>query len=320
MIVINRDERAVHNVRMLLPGIGLWLVLIVFCPRPALALVESSASDVFAQALRIQQEVDIIADHFGITEKGEVDPIRLPLKPRNVWQKTYEIMVKINIMRVKNRLPRLEEGNLEPVKNLNPSLVYEQTQLILAQLAIFKYRLGIQGEAAPASKVSGKQPIDVFNLLNRISYRLDIINGEGFTPSSVFSQAMRILDDVDAILARLKMRDRTEPPNKSYDDQPKDVFNACLRVINEVQRLQRMSGIEEVDFRGFQHRADITPSDVFNLAVMIMAELQPIKAYLGMKHHVSTPARYYSGKLPGDVKQVLIWALRKLKQIRTLDR
>jgi hypothetical protein len=171
---------------------------------------------------------------------------------------------------------------------------------------------------SPVPKASGKEPIDVFNLLNRISYKLDIINGQHFTPSSVFSQSMRILADMDIILSRLNIRDNTKPAVKVAHDQPKDVFLTSLTILHEIQRLQSMAGIEHVEF-GSQPNREISPSDVFNISGMILAELQPVKAHLDLRHAITPPANFFQNRSPGNVNQVLGWVLKKLRQIRSLD-
>jgi hypothetical protein len=288
-----------------------------FCSLLQAALYEYTPSDVYTEALRIQGDVNIIASHFNVKKVATQAVVQTRLKPRNAWQKTYEIMVKINILREKHGLPRIEEVQIKPLKNLDPGLTHEQIRRILTELDIFMTRVGIASRSPKAKRQKSKSPADVYNLLNAISIQLDAINGESFTPSHVFAQSMRLLDDLNFILARLNVHERIGPPNKEIEVQPKSVYYTALLMMKEIHRLQMMASIEPIDFQRFK-TGKINPADVFEMSQMLLAELQPVKAHLQIVN-VTTPAQDYSGKTPSDVKQVFGWALRKISQIHSLE-
>ena len=281
-------------------------------------LYQYTPSDVYTEALKVEREIEIIRAHFNAPKAAIPERLDVELKPRNAWQKTYEIFVKINILREKNKLPRVEEANLEPVQNLDPWLVHEQVIRILAELNIFKLRLGITQQIQPAPPQQGKTASDVYHLLDTISSQLDAINGKSFTPSFVFAQNMRILEDLNIILTKLNIHDRTDPPSRNNKAIPADVFAVALQMMDEIHRLQTIANIETVDFTALKKK-NITPSDVFTMTGLIISGLQPIKAYLKLHHQVTPPANIYQGKQPTDSLQVLGWALRKIKQIRSLN-
>jgi len=282
------------------------------------ALYQYTPSDVYTETLKIEQEVEIIRQYFNAPIAKIPVRLDVQLKPRNAWQKTYEIFVKINILRQKNKLPRIEETGLAPVKSLDPGLVHEQVRRILAELDIFKTREGISKQIKSVPQQQGKTPSDVYHLLDTISSQLDSINGESFTPSFVFAQNMRILEDLNTIIAKLNIHDRIEPPNRVDNASPSDVFDLALEVMIEIQRLQAMAGIESVEFSALKKQT-ISPGDVFTMTGMIISGLQPIKAYLTLNQQVTPPAIIYKDKRPADALQTLGWALRKIKLIRNLD-
>ena len=145
-------------------------------------------NEVYSQVRLIQEQVHNIHKHFGITHKhldDGKDEIEIKLKPRNSWQKAYEIMVKINILRNENDMPTIEPVNMTPVLNLNPNLVYGMTQRILTELKIFQHMQGIKIFTQKTQLFQGKSPLDVFNGLNHISTSIDELNKVGFTPSYV---------------------------------------------------------------------------------------------------------------------------------------
>ena len=303
---------------------GRWLRLLFavaplsFCSMlQADELYQYTPSDVYTEALRIKGDISIISSHFN-AENGENPlPVKTSLKPRNAWQKSYEIMVKINILREKYGLPRMEEVQVKPLKNLDPGLTHEQVRRILTELDIFMTRVGISSRTPKAKQQTKKTPADVYNLLNVISTQLDAIIGESFVPSHVFSQTMRVLDDLNLILARLNVYERIGPPNKDTRAQPQDVYQIALQLMDEIHRLQMMASVESVDFRLFKV-GTITPADVFDLTQMLLAEIQPIKAHLRITR-VTIPSQVYTGKIPGDAKQALEWGVRKSSRIQSLD-
>ena len=146
-------------------------------------------SDVYAQVMLIKQEVYGLLQHYHVKynpkEIKKESQIVAKLKPRDVWQKTYEIAVKINILRQTHNLPLIEPVNMAPVLHLNPDLVYEQTQRILTELKIFETRENITIHHSKVQKFRGKIPLDVFNGLTQVSIALDTLNGGKFTPSIV---------------------------------------------------------------------------------------------------------------------------------------
>ena len=98
-------------------------------------------NDVYAQSMLIQNHLHFLLkyykikhNHYSIMQKTIVTT---KLKPRNAWQKSYEILVKTNMLRTLHNLPRIEPVGMEPVEQLNPDMVYEQTQRILTEIKIF---------------------------------------------------------------------------------------------------------------------------------------------------------------------------------------
>ena len=278
-------------------------------------------SEVFGQVMLISDEVHNLIAYYGIDHDHEAiqkaTHVKTNLKPRNVWQKTYEIMIKINLLRANHKLPIMEPVNMVPVLNLNPDLVYEQTQRILTELKIFELRMGIKSANTKLKVFKGKTPMDVFNGLSAISAAIDEINKGGVTPSYVFGENMRVLDDITNILDKLGIEDKTIPAQKNTNATPTNTFNTGILSLEKMKQLQIASGIDFVDFNAFK-KLKQTPSEVFSITQMIIAELQTIKAYLAIKE-ITPPANQYKTKTPIEVDQLMSWNLRKLNLIKTLS-
>ncbi len=278
-------------------------------------------NEVYAEVMLIKDEMYSLLKHYDIEHKDEKIRsemyINTKLMPRNVWQKSYEILVKINMLRAAHKLARIEPIGMEPVLNLNPDMVYEQTQRILTEIKIFKIRNAIEEISHKKRKFKNKTPLDVFNALSYISVLFDDLNMGSFTPSYVFAETMRIYDDLNTILEYLKINDETIPAPRNEYATPLDTFNESMKILSKIQKIQASAGIKGVDFSAFIKERP-TPSDVFTMTQMIIAELQTIKAYIGLHHYITTPAIVYVNKTPSDVDQLMKWNLRKISLIGSL--
>jgi hypothetical protein len=281
-------------------------------------LVEITPSEVYSQVMQVDKEVELLKKHFGLTREKKADIYHGKLRPRHVWEKSYVVQVKINVLRNKLGLPRNEPNNIEPELNLSPALVFEQSQRLLAELRILKTRLGITEQVSAPEQFKGKQSVDVFNRLHHISCQLDVLNCEEINPNYVFAEVMRIYEDVIIILNKLRIRDLTYPPGKEQEVTPADSLTATFELMAEIQRLQKNANIERTDFSIFQKKEAVLPSDVFNLVSMDVAELQTIKAYIDLTQAVTPPAVTHERKTPNDVHQLLRWVTRMLRQVRRL--
>ena len=278
-------------------------------------------NEVYGQVELIRKHVHFLLEHYGVKHNdkkinSEVSQITTQMRPRNVWQKSYEVLVKINIMRKQHNLPIVEPVNMAPVLNLNPDLVYEQTQRVLTELKIFEFRNGIKPPYFQVNKYNSKVPLDVFKGFSAVSLALDILNRSSFTPSYVFGENMRVFDDISRIIQKLGIEDDTIPPEKNEQATPKDTFSVGLKTLEKIKLLQILAGIKYVDFSTYKKEFP-TPSDVFSITQMIIAELQTLKAYLGINYVTPSAKRYY-GKTPAEVHQLMRWNLRKLSLIKTI--
>lgn len=282
---------------------------------------EITPSDVYAQVDLIKREVYYLLDYYKIPyDKSKIDKeansILTKMKPRNVWQKSYEVLIKINFLRSTHKLPIIEPVNMMPVLHLNPDLVYEQTQRIQTELHIFAIRKNISLPKFKIKAFTKKVPSDVFRGFTAISLAFDILNKKALTPSHVFGENMRIFDDITLILTALNIEDKTIPSKKNKKATPHDTFIIAQKTLEKIKQLQILAGIDYVDFSTYKKNSP-TPSDVFSLSEMIIAELQTLKAYLGITT-ITPPAHRYKDKTPAEVDQLMHWNLRKLELIDTL--
>lgn len=288
-------------------------------PLPAVAAGQLiTSSHVFAQAVRIEGEVELLKAHLGLRETKPAVAVHAPLLPRHAWQKAYLIQLKINIFRRQHGFSVEAANTLEQVRDLEPIVVHEQTQRILTQIAMLKLRLGISAEVAAPEVVPDKQPVDVFNKLHQVSLQWDVLNRGEVQPADVYGEVKRLNEDVNTILQHLRVWDVAHPPAKIPGAQSNAALEAAFEVLGEVQRLQQRAAIPRVDLGVFRKGEGVLPSDVLNMVVLVLAEVQTVKAHLGLNHDLTPVHEKHSAKTPAEVAQFLGYVANKLRLIRSL--
>jgi len=299
--------------------IFLWFSLICFSF--TVRAVEPTPNDVYQKVYQVSQEIQTIKRHLRIDKVAEEVNVTIDVTPGHSWQKAYEILYKINLFRQKHGLSFFSVPSREPLLKLPPMVAYEQMERIISELRILKYYLDITEEIVPASTFTGKVPTDVYNLLNHISFEMDILNGKTLTPSDVLTLSVRISEDINFILGALGIKDTVIPPKKNAGVLPGGSFENFLLLLVEIKRIQELIGISGIDFYALKPtNRQITPSDVFSIGGIVLAELQPIKAYLGLKYALTPMAEYYENINPADVQQLAGWSIRKLQLVRSINK
>lgn len=296
-------------------------ILVIFlCFTFGLFSKEITSDDVYSQVELIGDEIHFLLNYYNIEHHHEeiIKSVEIDtnIKPRNVWQKTYEILIKINIIRANYKFPSIEPIAMPPILNLNPDLVYEQTQRILTEFKILEVRLDIETPKFELQSFKNKTSLDVFMGLSHLSLALDELSQSKLTQSYIFSESMRIYDDILLILNKLNIDDNTIPTKKNINATIEDSFNIALKTLEKIKQLQISVGMDFVDFSRF-NKENITISDVFSLSQMIISELQPIKAYLGITTTTSISSPHEK-KTQIEVEQIMQWNLRKLNLINSL--
>ena len=281
-------------------------------------------NDVYTLSTHIQDHMHFLLKYYDIKHNHEAIMKRdrithTQLKPRHTWQKTYEILVKINMQRQLHKLARIEPVGIEATLELNPDMVYEMNQRILTELKLLEIRNNIKVPHFKLRTFDNKVPIDNYNTYVDISAALDELNKHFITPSHVYAESMRIYDNLSSILRHLNINDTTLPDELKKGALPSDALQTALLVLDEIAMLQKLANIPTTDFSEFK-KANIQPNDVFVMTGLIISELQTIMAYIGLTRSITPSAIFYSEKKPENVEQLMRWNLKKLQLIKTFNK
>jgi hypothetical protein len=276
---------------------------------------EATPSELYAQAVRIEQEVDGLKRHFNVSGKAQVETKTGDLKPRHIRAESYVLAFKLGKLRRKYGLAYIQPGDSEPSLDERASQPWGTLQRVLTEIQILKHYLDISNQPVAIRPVSGKRSIDVYNKLHQISADLDLLTSP-VTPSEVYGEVKRLNEDVDVVLSQQHIFEKAIPPVRRSNLLPKDSLRAVFEILGEIQRVQRRYGMDTTDFKGFDMGDKTTPDDVFGLLELTLAEWQRVKAQLGMTHLVTAPASFEENKEPADVVQLLGYIADKMREIR----
>lgn len=276
---------------------------------------EATSADLYAQALRIEQEVGLLKQHFHVTAQAQVAAFSDgDLKPRHIRAQCYILLYKLGKLRRRHGLAYIAPGESEPSLDTG-GLPWGALQRILTELQVVKFYLGIPGQARAPAPVPGKRSVDVYNKLHQTSAELDLLTSP-VTPSEVYGEVKRLNEDVDAVLRHLRIFDAAVPPARRENLQPRDSLRAEFALLDEIQRIQRGYGLDTVDFKDFDLGDKTTPDDVFAMVELTLAEWQRVKARVGLNHLITGPASFAENKAPADVVQLLGYVADKLRLVR----
>lgn len=281
---------------------------------------ETTPGEVYAQVLLIERETELVRRTFKpASQPHPWQPVQGEILPRHAWQKAYMVQIKIVVFRRTLGLVALTPVSVEPRRNTEGILVWAQTQRLLTEIRFIRKMLGIPGEVGALPPTSSKNWLEVYDKLAEIELQWDDLAGVASgDPSLVFAQALRLEEDVNALMRALNVFDNAIPPAKRPDAIPADSLAEAFQVLEQIQRLQRLGGFEIADFSPFHRTRDVTPDHVFNLICLMLGEFQQVKAQSGLTHVITPPATYQENKVPADVVQLLGYVANKLRLIQHL--
>jgi len=294
-------------------------LILLLCTTALHAEVKITPSEVYAQAILIERETELVTRFFKPTlQLHHWESVKTDIRPRHVWQKAYMVQMKIVAFQQAQGMIAFTPISIEPRHDYDPRLNLAQNQRILTEIRFIRKLFSIPGEVSIAPKVEGKQPLDVYNKLCEIETRWDDLAGITIDSSPPFAQVLRLNEDINTLMRSLNILDNAIPPAERLKAKMADSLADAFLVLEQVQRLQRMAGLEIIDFSPFRRAEEVTANHVFNLICLTLAELQQVKAQLGLIHAITPPATYQEHKTSSDVVQFLGYVANKLLLIQHL--
>lgn len=282
-------------------------------------VIEMTSTQLYNQLQLFDAHLSAFKHHYEIDDSHDKEYdnyTKGDFKANHIWQLVYMINVKINTFRKQHNLPRIEEVGIEPLVDMKTNLAYGMIKRQLAEIEIIRDLIDIKDKIDAPVYEKEKNMTDVFNKLLHVSHELDLLINHKITPSTVFSQAMRLYKDVSLVLQSLNILDTQLPDKKNENLTPEDAFKKVMELISHIQKIQIKLGLERTDFNGLKKEI-IEPEDTFIAIQMALAEFQSIKAVLGLTTNVTAPSELYENKTPSDVEQLIELIIKRVNLIQS---
>lgn len=269
-------------------------------------------SHVYQATLDLLAEIEILRDELGASDyPGEAEP-QEDRAPIHVYAKSLEVMEKVSRMQRRLGVTPAKVG-LIPIKDVVPADVLRSVHTIIRELRVVKEQFVIERGIRPARFEGGKTPSLVYKNLGDASFMMDALVGRPTTPSDVFTNVMRIHQEIELIAAKLKVALELEPPVFEGRKRPKDVAQQALRAIFKVINLQTQLGMDASGVPNLT-LVRVTPAEVLEATNILLAEMTRIKAHMGVSlaREQLPDAR---GKKPNDVFGQMLLVIRNLDRL-----
>ncbi len=273
--------------------------------------IAKTPSHVFAVSEHNISELKKYKNYRGIKTPARSIPSQTGMQPKHVYQKTLECLSKISRLRMQLGLGEIVVPEY-PLRKITPTEVYDLAVRLDSEMEVVYEDSGI--DSVPVildmslKEYSGKTPTDVFANMWYFSFMLDtIVGSEGYTPSDVYHQALRVSDEVEIIAKYLQKDIRMALPTKRLSQKSSDVIVIAREVRSLLNEAKKHSGIFEARVvygeEDFEDR-QISPDDVFNEVGLILAEIIELKLHLGITE-TSEKTVSKDNKTSSDVYQQL---------------
>ncbi|NOX75980.1 MAG: hypothetical protein GXP17_05075 [Gammaproteobacteria bacterium] len=277
-------------------------------------------SNVFSELEYANRTIDKILDLKGVNN------IKLPkskekaVKPMHVYELHVSVLGELYYYAIKNnrRPPPLTVST--PIK-YTPTDVYYLTRLVVSNIEeIYRDSGGVTDFSV--KKYIDKTPVDVYQKLFELYYKLNRLNGKKIvSPSEVYAHIYRAKEDLQYSLLTLSKRlndveeekkrllitaiygmhpDGTVLPPLEKGKTPEDVIEKAFDVRDKLNELRKRSGLPEIKRPKLDEYKTVKPIDVFLQTQFIIAELNLLKIPMNI-HSTTNSAKPTAGKIPSDV-------------------
>jgi len=262
-------------------------------------------NDVYALSEFILNKVAIIKDKKGIKQKAKKTTYIYGLKPIHVYVKGLENLEKVA------KLKELEgfkpsEVPSSPNTKITPSEVYELILRLDDEInLLYKGSLHLASYRNTMNKreYNDKTPSDVYNNLWKLSYELDAILNQEYTPNETYVLALKIRNDLLAMEDFFTTIPSIPKEKKYHSKRPFDVFTQSDNLMDILQNIKNRGNLKSVKI-ALPRDEVITPTSVYNALRIISGTISEVRVHYGIES--SKDFTYQpKDKTPSDVYSIV---------------
>jgi len=248
---------------------------------------EYSPTDVYAEALFIQDKIEQWKLKQGLSAKWKEVPFNEGYKPRHVFQKAVEVLEKINHYRTNILKIGAIPINYPVGREVTPNEVFIEVQRIHEELLVMLQIMGVEltqqeglyKKIKPVIRV----PSDVFAKLSEISVSMDELLGlRGISPSDVYVRSQQLVDYAIFLRRSQNLHTDITRPTKTTQKSPNHSLEAVRILMIKINKININLFNEAVRVVEVSRRV-IEPSDVYSSMGIVLAELHRLQHQLGLE-------------------------------------
>ena len=274
--------------------------------------LKKTPNDVYALSEFILQKIAIIKDKNGIKAKAKKAPYVYGLQPIYVYVKGIENLEKVAKLKVLDGFHPSQIPN-SPNTTITPSEVYELILRLDDEINLlynskkYNYHLKAYRNYLDKKEYQDKTPSDVYHNLWRISYELDIILNQQYTPNETYTLASKIKRNLNLLAKVLIKKNIDVNIIKHETKSPRDVFEQTLLLMNKLQRIKRRGNLQSASIAIPKDRI-ITPNSVYNTLRIINGIVSELHVHYTVTHNNNSSSNSNNktlNKSPSDVYSVI---------------
>ena len=275
---------------------------------PKASLVKTP-NDVFALSEYILEKIEYIKIQKGIKTKAKETSYIYGLKPIHVYEKGIENLEKVAKLK---KFEGFKESEIpdSPTTKITPSEVYELILRLDDELGLLYHDsladnpiLDSYRGIVLKKEYKKKTPSDAYDNLWKISYELDAILNEEYTPNETYILAKKIQRDL--VLMQNYFLGKTEQleEKKSKSKKPSDVFFKSLTILQKLEFIKERGNFKSARIT-IPQDAIITPTSVYNALRLISATISEIDVHYEIPQS-KEQREVVVNKTPTDVYRVV---------------
>ena len=278
---------------------------------PQSSLVKTP-NDVYALSEFILNKIALIKDKSGIKLRAKKAPFVYGLQPIYVYVKGIENIEKVERLKILNGFHPSQIPD-SPNTKITPSEVYELIIRLDEEINLlynskkYGYHLTAYRDSLDKKEYQDKTPSDVYHNLWQLSYELDTILNQQYTPNETFVLASKLYKDI-SLLANILIKKDVNIRFKKYKTKsPRDVFYKSLELMRTLEKIKQRGDIQSVSISIPQSK-EITPNVVYNALRIIDGTLSELHVHYDIEHNNNNNNNNnnkISNKTPSDVYSVI---------------
>ncbi|MDF1876373.1 hypothetical protein JHD47_00900 [Sulfurimonas sp. SAG-AH-194-L11] len=275
--------------------------------------LQKTPNDVFALSEFILKKLEYIKVQKGILVKTKKTSYIYRLKPIHVYVKGIESLEKVAKLK---RLEGFEASQVPspPIIKITPSEVYELILRLDDELnLIYKdkgydtnsvYKIRSFREVLGKAHYLDKTSSDVYDNLWKISYTLDSILNEDYSPNETYALAKKIQNDIHNIANHFVDKPIKIKLTHSSSKRPEDVYVESLKLLRELELIKQRGNFKSVTIT-LPKEDIITPTSVYNALRIISATISEINVFYDIGK-AKTSQENSENKTSSDVYDVVL--------------